>query len=84
MQEDICWGKLGSFKPKQSHQRALEGNSEYLHVISSVRGLWTGSTFGKVRVNESEAWVEEERQERQRRKSDEELKMVQTSVQTYG
>lgn len=59
MQEDICWGKLGSFKPKQSHQRAFEGNSEYLHVISSVRGLWAGSTFGKVRVNEIEAWVEE-------------------------
>lgn len=40
MQGDICRGKLGSFKAKQSQQWALEENSKYLHDTSSVRGCW--------------------------------------------
>lgn len=89
MQEDICWGKLGSFKAKQSHQWALEENSKYLHDTSSVRGLWKVIWKGRGKMRAKLECVfagnqEEEIQERQRRKSNEELKKVQTSAQTRG
>lgn len=40
MQEDICWGKLGSFKAKQSHQQALEEGGVSPRYIQRVGGCW--------------------------------------------